>query len=149
MRRTATLIVTLGLIAGLGACKKAPEATGTTTPETKTETTAPAQPEAGKAPEATTPSTAATPTAGGLTAEAIADSLSKAVCERMAACNQNSGLSAADCTSGMSKDLAQNLPEKAKAVDKGGLDGCVAAIAKATCDELNSPEPPKGCEFMN
>src|SRR3989338_2859521 len=124
MRRTATLILTLGLIAGLGACKKAPEATGTTTPETKTETTAPAHSETGKAPDATTP------TVGGLTSEAIADSLSKAVCERMAACNQNSGLSAADCTSGMSKDLAQNLPEKAKAVDKGGLDGCVAAIAK-------------------
>lgn len=147
MRRIASLVLVMGLMAGMAACKKAPEGTAAA-PEAKTETAA-APTDAAKAPEATTPSTAAAPTAGGLTAEVIADSLSKAVCERMAACNQNSGLSATDCTAGMSKDLAQNLPEKAKAVDKGGLDGCVAAITKATCEELNSPEPPKGCEFMN
>lgn len=98
-----------------------------------------AQPEAAKS----------APAIPSMTAEDIADALSRAVCGRMVACNQNAGINEVDCAAGMTKDLAQALPEKAKTVDKPALNSCVAAIGGATCDALNSPTPPKGCEFMD
>lgn len=119
------LVAVLGV--GIAACKKKDEAAATAGDTKPTEAAAPQVP---------------------LTPEAIADVLSKAVCERMVACDQNAAISVAECSSGMAKDLAQALPEKAKAVAKDVLDKCVASIAAATCESLNSPTPPAGCEFM-
>lgn len=83
-----------------------------------------------------------------LTPEAIADALSRAVCSRMVACNQNAGVTEADCAAGMTKDLSQALPEPARTVEKDVLDSCIESIKKASCEDLNSPTPPAGCEFM-
>lgn len=98
------------------------------------------------APEETAAS-GATP-AAELTPEQIADALSKAVCGRIVVCNQETGTTADDCAAGMTKDLSQALPDKAKVVSRTNLEGCVAAITSASCDDLNAPTPPKGCEFM-
>ena len=125
MKRTiglALIFVALGVAGCKGGCQK------------------------GEEPAAPTPEETAQAT---ISADLIADALSKAVCTRMVACNQSAGVNETDCAAGMTKDLAQALPEQAKAVNKGTLDLCTAAITKATCEELNSPNPPKGCEFMN
>ncbi|MBI2343389.1 MAG: hypothetical protein HYV02_03490 [Deltaproteobacteria bacterium] len=119
-----------GIAACKGTCKKAGE-----------ETTVPPE-------QAATAETAEPSTTPELAPEQIADALSKAVCSRMVACNPESGVSETDCAAGMTKDLAQALPDKAKVVQKGVLEMCVAAIAAASCEDLNSPTPPKGCEFM-
>ncbi len=134
---TRTLCIAMlvfGLTACKGGCQK--NAADQTTP------TPAGQDQSAGTPTPTTPGTAE------LTPEQIADSLSKAVCGRIVACNQEAGTSATDCAAGMTKDLAQALPDKAKTVTKTSLDGCVAAISSASCDDLNSPAPPKGCEFM-
>lgn len=146
---TLGLTAMLVLAMGIGACKKAatPPATDTTPGAA-----APATPDAakGETPPATPPTAGAT-----IPADEIAGSLSKAVCARMTACEKEKKqegqppVSEADCTNMMTKDLAQALPEKAKAVSRDQLSGCVAAISKATCDELNAPNAPKGCEFMD
>lgn len=103
-----------------------------------------------QSPTAPTEQSAAptTPGAAELSPEQIADSLSKAVCGRIVACNKEAGTTADDCAAGMAKDLSQALPDKAKSVGKTTLDGCIAAITSASCDDLNAPTPPKGCEFM-
>ncbi len=121
-------VVAVGLNACKGGCQKGAD-----------------QP-AGTPTEATAPTEA--PAAAELTPEQIADALSKAVCGRIVACNQEAGTTADDCAAGMTKDLAQALPDKAKTVSKATLDGCIAAINAASCDDLNAPTPPKGCEFM-
>ncbi|MBI2346969.1 MAG: hypothetical protein HYV03_08895 [Deltaproteobacteria bacterium] len=129
---------------GVGACKRAaqppvgePPAAGQAAPEQKT------------APEMGAP-------AAGILPDEIAGALSKAVCGRMTECEKakqqgqaQPPVSAEDCTNMMSKDLAQALPEKAKAINRDQLTTCVAAITKATCEELNAPTAPKGCEFMD
>jgi hypothetical protein len=127
LRLLSVLMLIIGIAACKGACQKGEDAPADDTP-TKEE--------------------ASTPTKASLTPESIADALSKAVCARMVACNAEAGLNEADCAAGMTKDLAQALPEKAKVVAKDTLNGCIAAINKATCDDLNSPRPPKGCDFM-
>ena len=130
------------------ACSKKPDAEAIT-PES--ETAAPAT-DAAKttdaAPAADAAATSAATGSGGLSLQQIAESLSKSVCERMGACDKSAGLTVADCAAGMTSDLAQALPAKAGDTTKAQLDTCLGAIAKATCEELNSPNPPKGCEFI-
>lgn len=146
--RTFGIAALLVLALGVGACKKAP-APAAPVPGQEVPAT-----DATKAP-ATTPPT--TPPVAGATipSDEIASSLSKAVCARMTACEQakktegQPPVSETDCTNMMAKDLAQALPEKAKAIGKDQLGTCVAAITKATCEELNAPSAPKGCEFMD
>lgn len=138
----------LVLALGVGACKKAP-APAASVPGSEAPAT-----DATKGPAPTTPGTP--PVAGAtLAPDEIANTLSKAVCARMTVCEQTKKtegqppVSEADCTNMMAKDLAQALPEKAKAIGKDQLGTCVAAITKATCEELNAPSAPKGCEFMD
>ncbi|GEM_PF-4108265 len=128
MKKSLWMAAVLGsCVLGMIACKKAADTTAPGDATKKTETA---------------------PTAAAMKAEDISDALSKAVCGRMVACNQNAGVSEADCATGMSKDLVKALPEKAKTISKATLDSCVAAIGKATCEELSSPNPPAGCDFM-
>lgn len=122
------------------------------------DTAAPATTEAPAAAAPAAPATAsdtaktdvavATPGAGGLTPQQIADAVSKSVCKRMTTCNPQGG-SETDCVTGLSKDMAANLGDKAKSINQVALDGCLASITKATCDQLAAPTPPAGCEFMN
>lgn len=137
----------LVLAVGMAACKKA-----ATPPAPGTDMTTGA-PATGEAVPAPTPPTTAVPPGGTIAPDDIAQALSKAVCGRMSACEpKREGqppVKPEDCASMMSKDLAQALPEKAKLINRDQLTGCVAAIDKATCDELNAPTAPKGCEFMD
>ena len=122
MQRTLFLALTIALAFGVVACKKKA-------------TTGEAPVDAAAAKKA-------------VTVDDVAEALSKAVCDRMVACEANAGLSAADCAAGLRKDL-QSLPEdKATQLNQASLGKCVASITKATCEALNSPNPPEGCEFM-
>jgi hypothetical protein len=137
MQNYLKVFLILGMVVGIGACKggcqKGDEAEAPGAKEAApTEDGAPSE-ALGKAE---------------LAPEQIADALSKSVCARMVACNTDAGITEADCAAGMTKDLAQALPDKAKVVSQSGLDGCIAAITKASCEDLKAPSPPKGCEFM-
>lgn len=139
-----TICAVAASLALTSACSKKVEDTAA---PTTTEAPAPAAP--ATAPDtAKTDAAAATPGTGGLTPQQIADAVSKSVCKRMTTCNPQGG-SETDCASGLSKDMAANLGDKAKAINQVALDGCLASITKATCDQLAAPTPPAGCEFMN
>lgn len=118
---------------GSGCFKKSPEAP---------------QPPAATSEASKSEASLSTPGSGGLSSQQIADAVSKAVCKRMTTCNPQGG-SESDCSSGLSKDMAGNLSDKAKAVTQPQLDTCLASIGKATCEQLASPTPPSGCEFMD
>ncbi|MBI4365574.1 MAG: hypothetical protein HY543_02025 [Deltaproteobacteria bacterium] len=145
MKKTSIVLAGM-LLVGLAfaACKKA-----------ATPPAAPAPTQEGAQTTEPGKDTGAPVAAATITPEEIAGSLSKAVCARMTACEagkQQPGqppVNEADCATMMSKDLSQALPEKAKAVSRDQLSTCVASITKATCEELNAPSAPKGCEFMD
>lgn len=90
-----------------------------------------------------------TPAKATLSSDHIASSLSSAICKRIASCNQiAAGVSTDDCITALVKDLVDALPEKARVIPQATLDTCTTGIEKATCEELNSPIPPKDCGFM-
>lgn len=123
--------LTVALALGTACSKKSPETPGAAAPDA-----------------AKSEASLATPGTGGLSPQQIADTVAKSVCKRMTGCNPQGG-SESDCVTGLSKDMAGNLSDKAKAIAQAQLDTCLAAITKATCEQLAAPTPPAGCEFMD
>lgn len=147
MKKTFALFIICAVVAAValaGACsKKAAEPAVPAATETPAAAPAAAAPEAAK-----TEAVVSTPGVGGLTPQQIADAVSRSVCKRMTTCNPQGG-SETDCVTGLSKDMAANLSDPAKAITQAAMDGCLASISKATCEQLSAPTPPAGCEFMN
>lgn len=98
--------------------------------------------------ETATESVAATDSGEAVSVEEIATLLSKAVCERLVTCEESAGLTAADCAAGLKKDLEGLPAEKVATIQKPMLETCVAAITKSSCEDLQQPNPPAGCEFI-
>lgn len=83
-----------------------------------------------------------------LSTDQVLDSITKSVCQKMAECNK---MPNADACQSVMKTALSGVGEKKPdlSTSEKSLNACVAAIEKATCDDMQAKEPPKDCAFMN
>lgn len=80
--------------------------------------------------------------------EKIIESIVTAMCKKMATCQPNAMPSEDFCQNTMKAALSGNKDLPKVTATQKQLDGCVASIEKAECDQLMGSKPPSGCEFL-
>lgn len=81
--------------------------------------------------------------------EQVVTAVTEALCKKMLECQPNSMPSAEYCNTMLKNAISGTLsamPEVGTTEQK--LTACTKSITSVTCEGLNSPTPPKDCDFL-